>query len=273
MSATVAALESCPECGGRGWIIQPDGGVGSAVRCSCHQRNLGPRLLEAAGIPPRYRACRLTNFHTVEPDPGRQGSLQKALSQCRDYVERFYDPDHGRFRESGLLYLGPPGVGKTHLAVAVLGELIQRYRVRGRFVEFTSLVHQIQATFDPGSAESKRQILDPLLEAEVLVLDELGAQKPSPWVNDILYFLVNTRYTHRRPTLFTTNYRLGGTAPREESLDGPKEKGAPDERFNSLASRLAPALVSRLHEMAEPVRFEGVLDFRYGIKATGLGKP
>ncbi|MFP5286294.1 MAG: hypothetical protein ACLGI9_11205, partial [Thermoanaerobaculia bacterium] len=152
--------------------------------------------------------------------------------------------------------------------------------VQGRFVEFTALIHQIQYTFDPDSEESQRQILDPLTEAEVLVLDELGTQKPTPWVQEVLYLIINSRYTKRRPTLFTTNYRLElsrGTVskaapPSSPNLDrgaDPEPPGRDVERTALLSTRLSPMLVSRLYEMAQPVVLDAVEDFRREHEVLG----
>ena len=197
-----------------------DGGAGTARPCPCRQEDVVPRLIAAAGIPDRYRHCRRQLPHLG----GRRAS---ARSSCRPAPSPSATSTgscrSGGFRESGLLFVGPPGAGKTHLAVGVLVELIERYRVRGRFVEFTSLLYQIQSTFDPGSPESKRQVLDPLTETELLVLDELGAQQPTPWVRDILYLIINNRYTRRLPTLFTTNYRL---EPRPPAAPEPRAPAA-----------------------------------------------
>jgi DNA replication protein DnaC len=244
-------------------VVVADGGAGRARECDCRRRALGSRLLEATGIPLRYQRCRFAGFKTASRDRGGKTQLVGALTLARRYVDEFIGPE-GRFRESGLIFTGPPGVGKTHLAVAVLAELVERYRMHGRFVDFTSLIHQIQATFDPRSPDSKREILDPIIGAEVLVLDELGAQKPTPWVNDILYLIMNSRYTARLPTLFTTNYRLEAPAARPVSLD--RGADAVPAGFELLASRISPLLLSRLFEMAQPVALDTAADFRRDVK-------
>ncbi len=252
--AAATAEDVCQECGGRGWKVEADGGAGTAVRCDCAKTQRGAFYLAHSGIPERYLRCRLDNFKpSVSADAKIRQQLTRAHKQCRLYVDSFLDVEENRFRESGLILIGPPGIGKTHLAAAVLIELIERYKVRGRFVDFTALLHQIQSTFDPASRESKHQILDPVIDAEVLVLDELGARKPTDWVQDTLYLIMNTRYTRRLPTLFTTNYRLD-------------EGGIDTEDPQSLASRLSPLLVSRLWEMAQPVRMvTGKWDFRRDV--------
>ncbi|HEY0783718.1 MAG TPA: ATP-binding protein [Thermoanaerobaculia bacterium] len=255
--------ETCPDCGGRGWVVALDKSAGSATPCSCRQRDRKGRLLAAAGIPARYRHCKLASFQVSSGSREEKAQLLQAKTTAQQYVDDFLQPG-GRFRESGLLFIGPPGAGKTHLAVAVLVAAIEKFNVHARFAEFTSLIHQIQSTFDPGSPESKREVLDPLIDAELLALDELGAQQPTPWVRDILYLIINNRYTRRLPTLFTTNYRLAPAPGRTPvaQLDRGRDTEPRQDEAALLTGRLSPMLVSRLYEMAQPVMLTGVEDFR-----------
>lgn len=252
-----SANEVCPHCGGRGWVVETGDGAGRARPCSCRKQRRAVELLERCGVPERYRDCRLDNFVTAFAEGAARDQLAGAVSICRRWVDEFVEDD-GRFTSSGLLFTGPPGTGKTHLAAAVLAELLSTYGVRARFVDFTTLVHDIQASFDPSSPLSKGRLVEPITRAEVLVLDELGAQKPTPFVADLLYLIINTRYSARLPTLYTTNYRLDGA--ETSSLDrGP-------DRAPSLAQRIPASLISRLYEMARPVPLDSVPDYRREIK-------
>jgi DNA replication protein DnaC len=240
--------------------VQEDGGAGTAVPCECRHDDLVPRLLARAGIPSRYARCTLSNFKTDLGDSVEREQLFRALRVSGQYVDGFLT-ESGRYAESGLLYIGRPGVGKTHLAVAVLGELIRRYRVHGMFVDFTSLIHRIQSTFDPQTADTKHGILREVTDAEVLILDELGAQKPSPWVTEILYLVMNDRYSRRLPTIFTTNYRLDPAEQKARGLD----RGSDPVDEELLSRRIPARLLSRLYEMALPIAIEAS-DFRREIK-------
>jgi DNA replication protein DnaC len=140
--------------------------------------------------------------------------------------------------ERGLLLMGPCGSGKTHLAVAALLEIIAQGKPgKLLFSNFQDLIQEILASIDSDHAPSRSEILEPVLTADLLVLDELGSQKPTLFVQDMLYYIINTRDNEQRTTIFTTNY-----------LDEPR-----DPKEESLETRIGKRLRSRLFEMAERV--------------------
>ena len=131
--------------------------------------------------------------------------------------------------------MGPAGVGKTHLAVAIIKDLIEK-GFASLFYEFGSLLKEIQDSYNPISKSSEFKVLAPVYQADVLVLDELGATVPTAWVWDTMYQIINKRYNDNKLTIFTTNY-----------LD----KG------NELEERITYRLRSRLYEMCTNVVMEG----------------
>jgi DNA replication protein DnaC len=225
-----AAEPSCPHCYGTGMEVVPGEG---ARRCRCQSPDHRQRLFQAARIPARYQHCELQSY-----DAGDSDSKWVAKIEV-DRVINDYLVIDGR----GLLFVGPVGVGKTHLAVALLRELIERYQVRGLFYQFGALLRRIQDSYNPVSQTSELAVLGPVFEADVLVLDELGASKPTDWVRDTMMQIINTRYNDKRLTIFTTNYS-----------DKRKNEKDPTEL---LEDRIGVALRSRLYEMCKTVEIEG----------------
>ncbi|HEY3569272.1 MAG TPA: ATP-binding protein [Thermoanaerobaculia bacterium] len=282
--------EACPECGGRGWLVVPDGGAGTARPCDCRKQNYQFGLLAAARIPERYQNCRISSFQ-IKGSSEVQGQMLRARFVAQRYVNDFLSLRNEIGGRAGLLLMGPPGVGKTHLAVSILIEVIEKYAIAGRFVELNEFVGQMKATFERTAPETMQQVIEPVVEAPLLVLDELGSQKQTPWLNDLLYLIVNTRYTRRLPTIFTTNYRLveesqspvrKKTQPiKFENLDrGRDPEPPPEPRHQSkeeqrgpelLSWRIPSMLISRLYEMAEFVSLDAVKDYRQEFRRNPGG--
>ncbi|HSP35233.1 MAG TPA: ATP-binding protein [Thermoanaerobaculia bacterium] len=219
---------NCPRCSGSGWV-QTERLRVEACACQAGQRR-GQRIVSAS-IPKRYAHCTLDTF--VE----RTTELKNAKTRVQEFADLWPQSDEGR----GLMLIGPCGVGKTHLAVAALTEIIRTSKPgKLLFRNFQDLIQEIQASFNSDQVPSKSELLGPMLEADLLVLDELGSQKPTTFVQDILYYVINTRYNEERTTIFTTNYA--------ETAEGKEE---------TLADRIGARLRSRLYEMATRVPMNG----------------
>jgi DNA replication protein DnaC len=235
---------SCPVCGGTGFAIVEKDGREYAQACACRgaaRAGAGETAADRLRVPPRYAHCTLANF---EPGtPSLRAALGKAMGYCSGYPH--LGPDEGL----GLLFSGDNGVGKTHLAVGILCELAAAKAVRGQFWDFHELIREIRNSYDPETRTSELQVLEPVVEADLLLLDDLGAWKMTDWMNDTLFYILNSRYLAKRPTLITTNYQ---DADREAAL-----AADPLRRREFLVERIGQRLRSRLMEMCALVTMHG----------------
>jgi len=155
--------------------------------------------------------------------------------------------------------MGPVGIGKTHLAVAILKGLIEK-GVPCLFYESGSLLKQIQDSYNPISNTSELRVLAPVYQAEVLVMDELGSTIPTDWVRDTIYQIINTRYNDKKLTIFTTNYLDDIPPQSEQPLEQTRvnrKLSARIKELTTLEERIGTRLRSRLYEMCNKVVIEG----------------
>jgi DNA replication protein DnaC len=225
----------CPLCDDTGWKPVEQDGTRRVVRCDCWRENVVLRAMKAASVPPRYSASSLDNFQDYSD------SLVAAVTRARAFVAKFPIFDRG------FLLLGAPGVGKTHLAVAIVKEVIANTGARARFCDTRELLRMIRDTYNPVVKTTEIEVIRPIMEAELLVLDDLGAERTTEWVDETLNLIINTRYNYRRATIFTSNYP-------DRELD---EKSI----VETLQERVGARIYSRLHEMCEFITMEG-MDFR-----------
>ena len=212
-------------------------------------------MLARARIPARYSKCDFSTFITYENE-----KLQRACRKAQEFAAAFPVVD------KGLLFIGPPGIGKTHVAVSVLREVVLK-GMRGVYYDTRSLLSTIRSTYNPVTRASEAEVLDEVMRAELLVLDDLGAERLTDWVEETMHLIVNTRYNEKRPTVFTTNY--------EDVSD------AGD--LDSLLVRVGYRLHSRLREMCEFLEYDGpdyrefehppTAEFLYQKWKIGPGRP
>src|SRR5215475_42675 len=251
-------MSVCPVCGGSGLIeeISPKG-LWVSRACECQQMEREQNRVGAARIPQRYRDCTLDDYEIYNT---ADRSLGRALQAARSFVEAYPVDTAGK----GLLFTGSVGVGKTHLAVGVLRRLVQERGVRGLFCDYRELLKNIQNSYNPQVATTELELLKPVFAAEVLVLDDLGAQKPNEWVWDTVALILNTRYNDKQTTIITTNY---ADLPAAAGAQTDVERAA---REQTLGDRIGDRMRSRLSEMCVQIEMTGK-DFRQTVKRARFG--
>jgi DNA replication protein DnaC len=245
------SAEVCPFCEGTGWKSVPTATDRRVTRCDCRLQDRSQAMLASARIPKRYEHCELSNFESDGPSNG----LAAAHLAAGRFVEEY------PVENAGLLIIGNIGVGKTHLAVGILKELVLSKGISCLFYDYRELLKQIQNSYNDSVKATELDVLRPVFEAKVLVLDELGAVKPTEWVWDTVSLILNTRYNDSRTTIITTNFddKPAGM------ISGPR--GA--AREETLGDRIGERMRSRLHEMCRIIKMDGK-DFRQTVKSASF---
>jgi len=220
-------------------------------------------------IPTRYEHCDFDNFDTDIYDTGSESpAWNQSLEQAK-LVTQAFARDYPTGSETGILLMGPCGAGKTHLGVAALRQIVLRGH-NGLFYDYRELLKEIQGSYNPESQSSELGVLEPVLTADVLLLDDLGASKPSAWALETVGHILNARYNERRVTLLTTNYLDSGPSPTPMARGPrlPSGQAVSVAREESLTDRLGMRIRSRLYEMCRTIELFAP-DYRREVRQAG----
>ena len=285
------ARPDCPLCEGSGWKVvertaegaqamatpetgRPGSAGGEpkmvwAVPCDCTTGDRTERALAKARVPERYRHCDFENFETdndIEQVSREQlDSWNRSLTQAKLVVQRFAE-EFPVGSDNGLLLMGSCGAGKTHLAIAALKHAVLRGH-SGLFYDYRELLKEIQDSYNPVNQSTEMSVLEPVLTAEILVLDDVGSSKPSPWALETVGHVLNTRYNDKRVTILTTNF-LDSDAAQNSSPQSapPRTMGMRTPATeDTLTERVGRRIRSRLYEMCRTVEISAP-DYRKEIR-------
>jgi DNA replication protein DnaC len=257
--------QECTFCLGTGWtLVQVPGSAAMrATRCRCHTDARTARMIAAARIPERYEHCSLLTF---EAGSHFDKSLHDAKIDAVTFAENYPANE-----KEGLLFIGPLGVGKTHLAIGILKELIRNKSVPCLFIDYRELLKEIQNSYNANVQATELQILRPVFDADVLLIDELGAIRVTEWVWDTVSHILNYRYNNKKSTLITTN--LPNLPERRETKSRhhlSKTEEVEWFKNTTLGDRITDRMRSRLHEMCRIIEITGT-DYRMQIKSHNVG--
>jgi len=228
-------VKPCPACRDTGFVAQGDGFRAPRKVCTCRMIHERIRRFNAAGIPARHAHCTLVTFE-------KNRTNLKTFEEVHRWIQEYQRRGDNR----GLVLFGEVGRGKTHLMVATVRELIFRYGVTARFVEFSHLIADLKSTFDRGGGASA--LLDPLTRVHVLAIDELGKGRNTEYEGTVVDELISRRYNAAATLMGTANYGPGPSrgvaAPNLTEIGSPRSPGMP-----RLVDRVGERVYSRLEEM------------------------
>lgn len=203
MQATIG----CDKCKGTGFYLYTDeNGYEFARECDCGllKRDKQARMLEFANIPKAFEDYRLKNFRVdVYRDKDSKANISnvvKAIKYWLENLETMLERGKGLF-----IFSNTKGSGKTRIAVSVANELMEKHNIFVKFATSMQVINEIKASWDREKETSESRLLEQLISAEVLVIDDFGVEEVKGWIAERFYHIINGRYINKKVTIFTSN--------------------------------------------------------------------
>lgn len=243
----LADEDACPyeECDGSGFRVDEESRTAADCRCRPERlARLRARTLRRT-LPRRYSGVSFDRPPVSDMVRSQPDALREVRRHCLEIGPRL---DAGR----GLWLLGESATGKTTLAMLIARHAMEAHRTTAIY-STVRLLDQVRATFDDGAEERTSDLIDRLIGVDLLILDDLAVVRPTDWVLEQLYSIVNGRYEEERAIVFTCDLTGTTRAGAEELAEGGGERSALiDPR--RLADHVGNRTFSRLVEICgDPV--------------------
>ncbi|MEK9627806.1 MAG: ATP-binding protein [Nitrospinota bacterium] len=250
VQAEACSCFECKLCDGNRRIFEETlEGLSKIRECECNALFKRMELFNQAGVPGKFDH---EDFSTYDVKPPRHRSLKNALLTSQKFIENHIQ----RKYHEGLIFMGEPGLGKTHLVISIIKELVMEHGVECKFVDFFELLRDIRHGY--GEDISEKDFIDPYVGVQVLVIDELAKGRNTDWELTILDHFISTRYNDDdKVTLVTTNFSDIIESPVTSASRNDKQGLSNAYSRFTLEEKVGARIYSRLMEMCKKVKLEG----------------
>lgn len=199
----------CPKCHGTGYYIEFEGDVQYAVECQCgiRKKTILQNQLQFAEMPDMYKECRFSNMKSsVYQLPESKEIFIQAAKAVKYWLENIQ-----QMQEQGIglyIYSNTKGSGKTRLVCSMANEMIEKHQKSVKFTTSLKILDEIKSTWGERGKNAENKLISDLTYADILIIDDFGAESGKDWINEKFYRIINGRYVDKKTTIFTSNYPI-----------------------------------------------------------------